>query len=80
MKGKNKIVTGFKIKIGDKIKFEYTNFQGINSNWEILVKDIWFGETAWNPEPGIFFEGVDLKKDITRYFYAIDMTEVKRVT
>lgn len=73
------MVDGFELKVGDKVQFNYMNMQGTVGNRVATIRRIWFGTTTWQPDPGILVEAIDSETDKTRYFYAMDMTDMKKV-
>jgi hypothetical protein len=43
------------------------------------LQKFWFGTTKWHPDAGILVEAIDAETNQTRYFYAMDMTEIEKV-
>jgi len=75
----SEVVKGFKINAGDKLEFNYMNAQGTVGSVVAIVKNFWFGTNNGNPEPGVLIEAIDCKTNTTRYFLAMDMTDIKGI-
>lgn len=73
------MIKGFEINKGDKLNFDYTNWQGVTGRRTAVVERIWFGSTEWHPDAGVLIEATDCEKNVVRYFYAMDMTDIKKV-
>jgi hypothetical protein len=73
------MVNGFELKPGDKFRFNYMNETGTIGGKIATLQKFWFGTTKWHPDAGILVEAIDSETNQTRYFYAMDMTEIEKV-
>lgn len=61
------------------VQFTYTNHRGETSLRKILPIRLWFGSTAWHPDPQWLLEGFDLDKQATRDFAMEGVKDWKRI-
>lgn len=64
------------IKEGTIVEFRYKNWQGKRSVRKVLVKGLFYGETAYHPMPQLFLSGFDLAKSVNRDFAVNDIYEI----
>jgi predicted DNA-binding transcriptional regulator YafY len=50
----------------DIVQFEYRNHRGEEATRTVRPIRLWFGSTAWHPEPQWLLECFDLDKQATR--------------
>jgi predicted DNA-binding transcriptional regulator YafY len=55
------------------ISIDYCNYRGERSVREVIPARIWFGSTAWHPEPQWLLEAYDVEKDASRSFAIRDI-------
>jgi hypothetical protein len=54
------------------LNFEYTNWRGETGWRSVTPRRIYFGSTAWHPEPQWLLDAVDLDKGKPRQFALCD--------
>jgi hypothetical protein len=50
------------------VTLTYTNWKGETAQRRIIPRRIWFGSTAWHPEPQWILTALDVDKDKERHF------------
>lgn len=58
-----------------RVQIKYTNWRGEHGERVIIPRSIFFGSTAWHPEPQWVLEAHDMDKGATRYFALKDIAE-----
>lgn len=64
------------LKIGDTIKFIYTNWKGETSVRNAIVDDFMFGSNEWHKEPQFLIRCFDLDKASMRTFAMKDISNL----
>lgn len=66
-------------KDGTLISFSYRNHKGVKSRRRVRPIRMWFGSTAWYPEPGWLVEAFCIDKGVTRDFQLCKMLDITQV-
>lgn len=64
------------------VQFTYTNHKNKTASRKVLPIRMWFGSTAWHPDPQWLLEAFDIDKQATRDFAMagiVGWTRVERV-
>jgi hypothetical protein len=65
------------VKEGDLINFMYTNWKGVLSKRQAIIKGFLFGANDYHPEYQFFIIGFDLDKLEYRHFAVKDISAIK---